>query len=459
MANVLDNIIAHKRQEVAERMLQQPLESFINAVTPTRRNLLAALQQPGARFILECKKASPSKGLIRQDFNLPDIITVYNSYADGISVLTDEKFFQGSYQYLQQARSLTERPLLHKDFIISPYQIYLGRYYGADAVLLMLSVLDDQQYLQLAAIAAQLGMTVLTEVSNEQETLRAVELGAQLIGINNRDLRTLQTHLSTSFRLAELIPEGITIVSESGIHTHQQVNALSAVADAFLVGSSLMACQDLESAVRELTRGQHKVCGLTRPEDAVTAYQAGAYYGGLIFYPPSPRAVSLEQAEHIIAAAPLRYVGVFVNSTPQQVAATAITLQLTAVQLHGEESDADITLLKQLLPAGTEIWKAYRIEQHLPQFTQLADRLLLDSYHPQQQGGSGVTFDWQLLQQQLPKLPVILAGGLTVQNLKQALAFNVSSLDMNSGLESSPGVKDPQKIQAAFAIIREFTHE
>src|SRR5690606_25598437 len=155
----------------------------------------------GARFILECKKASPSKGLIRPDFDLTAISQVYNQYADCISVLTDSEFFQGSYQYLEQMRALSDKPLLHKDFIIDPYQIYAGRAAGADAVLLMLSILSPEQYQLLAAIAAELNMTVLTEVSNEEETLQAVELGAKLIGINNRNLRDLSTDLNTSFRL------------------------------------------------------------------------------------------------------------------------------------------------------------------------------------------------------------------------------------------------------------------
>ncbi|MDX3774813.1 bifunctional indole-3-glycerol-phosphate synthase TrpC/phosphoribosylanthranilate isomerase TrpF [Chromatiaceae bacterium AAb-1] len=459
MANVLDNIIAHKHQEVAERKANRPLHSFQPQVVPSARDFLAALQQPGARFILECKKASPSRGLIRQDFNLGNIIAAYNNYADCISVLTDEKFFQGSYDYLQQARGMTDKPLLCKDFIVDTYQIYLGRYCGADAVLLMLSVLDDASYLELAATAADLNMTVLTEVSNEQETLRAVALGAKLIGINNRDLRTLQTHLDTSFRLAKLIPDGITVVSESGIYHNQQVRALTQVADAFLVGSSLMAQPDLETAARSLVLGPHKVCGLTRPEDAAAAYTSGACYGGLIFYLPSPRAVTRSQAQQIIQAAPLKYVGVFVDETPANIATLATELHLSAVQLHGDETDADISQLRKLLPATTEIWKAYRIKEQLPAFTRLADRLLLDSYHPQQHGGSGITFDWNLLQQQQPDLPLILAGGLTPDNVTQALRLPVSALDLNSGLESAPGIKDHQKLQAAFSSIREFHYE
>ncbi|MCB5226119.1 bifunctional indole-3-glycerol-phosphate synthase TrpC/phosphoribosylanthranilate isomerase TrpF [Alishewanella sp. 16-MA] len=456
MEGVLAKIVDKKRLEVAEMMTQRPLEQFIDQVSATERHFLAVLQQPGARFILECKKASPSKGLIREHFDLNEISSVYNCYADGISVLTDTSFFQGSYQYLRQMRSLTDKPLLHKDFIISSYQIYAGREAGADAVLLMLSILDDTQYRELATVAKQLHMTILTEVSNEQETLRAVTLGAELIGINNRNLRDLSTDLQTSVRLRQLIPADRTVVSESGIYQNQQVRQLLTVADAFLVGSSLMAQADLAGACHRLIIGEHKVCGLTRAEDVQAVYQAGGYYGGLIFAAASPRAVSAEQAAELVKAAPLRFVGVFVNAEKEQVARLASQLALAAVQLHGDEDDAYLQALKPLLPTGCEIWKAYRVQAELPAFTALADRILLDSFHPQQHGGSGVSFDWRLLQQLQSQQPIMLAGGLNPDNLSAALALPVAGLDMNSGLETAAGLKDTTKIASAFQRIREF---
>lgn len=459
MPNVLAKIIAHKRGEVALLKQQQPLAAFISEVQPGERDFLAALKKQGPRFILECKKASPSKGLIRADFNLQELAQVYGQYADCISVLTDEKFFQGKYDYLRTMRSLVDKPLLHKDFIIDTYQIYLGRHCGADAVLLMLSVLNDDEYRQLAATAAELNMAVLTEVSNEEETLRAVALNAELIGINNRDLRDLSTKLDTSFNLAKLIPADRTVVSESGIYTNQQVRHLAHVADAFLVGSSLMAQTDLAAATRKLVLGEHKVCGLTRPEDAAAAYAAGACYGGLIFYPPSARNVSAVQATAVQQAAPLNYVGVFVNAEAANVAALAHTLKLAAVQLHGEESDDYLQNLKPLLPATCQIWKAYRVKDKLPVFTPFADRILLDAYHPNQRGGSGISFNWALLTEQKAAQPIILAGGLNSDNSLAAARLPVAGLDFNSGLESVPGIKDAAKICSAFTLLREFHYE
>jgi len=459
MPNVLAKIVAHKRGEVTTLKQQQPLADFISEVKPTERDFLAALKQKGPRFILECKKASPSKGLIRSDFNLEELARVYGQYADCISVLTDEQFFQGKYEYLRTMRTLVDKPLLHKDFIIDSYQIYLGRHCGADAVLLMLSVLNDEEYRQLAATAKELNMTVLTEVSNEAETLRAVALNAELIGINNRDLRDLSTNLDTSFTLAKLIPADRTVVSESGIYTNQQVRHLAQVADAFLVGSSLMAQADLAAATRKLVLGEHKVCGLTRPEDAAAVYAAGACYGGLIFYPPSPRAVTAQQAAVVQQGAALKYVGVFVNAAVADVAELAHSLALSAVQLHGEEDDSYISALKPLLPSQCQIWKAYRVKDALPAFTPLADRILLDAYHPTQHGGSGISFNWQLLAAQQSPQPIMLAGGLSADNCTTAAKLPVAGLDFNSGLETAPGIKDAAKIRSAFTLLREFHYE
>ena len=426
MPNVLSNIVAHKQLEVEALKAATPLQSFMHNVQPTPRDFLQALQQKGPRFILECKKASPSKGLIRAQFDLNELAAVYGEYADCISVLTDEKFFQGKYDYLRKMRQLVDKPLLHKDFIIDSYQIYLGRACGADAVLLMLSVLDDAQYQQLAAVAAKLNMTVLTEVSNEQETRRAVALNARLIGINNRNLRDLSTNLETSFTLADLSPDDRTVVSESGIYSHQQVRQLSKVADAFLVGSSLMAEDDLATATRRLVLGEHKICGLTRPQDAAAAYQAGACYGGLIFYPPSPRYVSPEQAAQVQQGAALNYVGVFVNEAPERVAEIASKLQRAAVQLHGDEDDAYLSQLRAQLPSGCQIWRAYSVKDSLPAFSPLADRILLDTYHAGQRGGSGQQFDWQLLSELSTEQSIMLAGGLNAENCTAAITLPVA---------------------------------
>ena len=155
----------------------------------------------------------------------------------------------------------------------------------------------------------------------------------------------------------------------------------------------------------------------------------------------------------------LKYVGVFVNAEATDVAKLAHTLALSAVQLHGEEDDSYIAALKPLLPADCQIWKAYRVKDALPVFTALADRILLDAYHPAQHGGSGISFNWALLTEQTAAQPIMLAGGLNSDNCLAAARLPVAGLDFNSGLETAPGIKDAAKIRSAFTQLREFHHE
>lgn len=207
MQNVLAKIVDDKRIEIAKREADFPLTEFKDQLTPSTKSFYDALNQPNAGYILECKKASPSKGLIRPIFDLDEILGAYKEIAACLSVLTDEKYFQGTYEYLSYVTSHVDIPVLNKDFFVNEYQIYLARYYQADAVLLMLSVLDDATYTQLSQCAESLDLDVLTEVSNAEETRRAVALGAKIIGINNRDLRDLSTDLGTTERLVPLLTE------------------------------------------------------------------------------------------------------------------------------------------------------------------------------------------------------------------------------------------------------------
>ncbi|NCH82764.1 bifunctional indole-3-glycerol-phosphate synthase TrpC/phosphoribosylanthranilate isomerase TrpF [Cronobacter malonaticus] len=452
METVLAKIVADKALWVEARKAQQPLASFQNDVVPSTRRFYDALQGARTVFILECKKASPSKGVIRSDFDPARIAGVYKHHASAISVLTDEKYFQGSFDFLPIISAIAHQPVLCKDFIIDPYQIYLARFYQADACLLMLSVLDDDQYRQLAAVAHSLGMGVLTEVSNEEELERALRLEAKVVGINNRDLRDLSIDLNRTRELAPRLGHGVTVISESGIHTYGQVRELSRFANGFLIGSALMEHDDLESAVRQVLLGENKVCGLTRPQDAQSAWQAGALYGGLIFVGSSPRAVTDEQARAVIDAAPLRYVGVFRDAPVEDVVAKANTFSLAAVQLHGDEDQTYISALRASLPETTAIWKAQSVSHALPpRNLQYVDRYVLDNG----QGGTGQRFDWSLLEGQTLD-NVMLAGGLGADNCVQAAQLGCAGLDFNSGVESAPGIKDSDKLAAVFRTLRAY---
>ncbi|WP_436857889.1 bifunctional indole-3-glycerol-phosphate synthase TrpC/phosphoribosylanthranilate isomerase TrpF [Citrobacter tructae] len=452
MQTVLARIVADKAIWVEARKQQQPLASFQNDVQPSSRHFYDALQGARTAFILECKKASPSKGVIRDDFDPARIAGIYKHYASAISVLTDEQYFQGSFDFLPIVSQIAPQPILCKDFIIDPYQIYLARFYQADACLLMLSVLDDEQYRQLAAVAHSLSMGVLTEVSNNEELERAIALGAKVVGINNRDLRDLSIDLNRTRQLAPKLGQGVTVISESGINTYGQVRELSHFANGFLIGSALMAHDDLNAAVRRVLFGENKVCGLTRAEDAKAAYESGAIYGGLIFVPSSPRFVTVEQAQAVKSGAPLHYVGVFRNNDIADVCEKANSLALCAVQLHGHEDQAYVDALREVLPERVQIWKALSVGESLPaRDYQHVDKYVLDNG----QGGSGQRFDWSLLQGQ-PLDNVLLAGGLGADNCVQAAQTGCAGLDFNSGVESQPGIKDARLLASVFQTLRAY---
>ncbi|MGK9171915.1 bifunctional indole-3-glycerol-phosphate synthase TrpC/phosphoribosylanthranilate isomerase TrpF [Yokenella regensburgei] len=452
MQTVLAKIVADKAIWVAARKEQQPLASFQNDVVPSTRRFYDALQGTHTAFILECKKASPSKGVIRDDFDPARIAEVYKHHASAISVLTDEKYFQGSFDFLPIVSGIAHQPILCKDFIIDPYQIYLARYYQADACLLMLSVLDDEQYRQLSAVAHSLSMGVLTEVSNEEELERAIALNARVVGINNRDLRDLSIDLNRTRQLAPRLGAGVRVISESGINTYAQVRELSHFANGFLIGSALMSHGDLDAAVKRVLLGENKVCGLTRPQDARAAHEAGAIFGGLIFVPSSPRAVNTEQAKTVMAAAPLQYVGVFRDNDIENVVDIVTRLGLIAVQLHGSEDQSYIDRLRRVLPAGIQIWKALSVKDALPaRDLHHVDKYVFDNG----QGGTGQRFDWSLLAGQTLD-NVLLAGGLGADNCVDAAKTGCSGLDFNSGVESEPGIKDASKLASVFRTLRAY---
>ena len=462
MSNILEQIVANRRIEIAELKKELPLASFIDELTPSTKDMYMALTRttakPYAGFILECKKASPSKGLIRADFNVTEIAAIYDNYAAAISVLTEHKYFQGDFSFLKTVSDLVKCPVLNKDFFFDVYQVYLARYYGADAILLMLSVLDDAQYHELATVAQSLNLAILTEVSNEEERDRAIALNAKLIGINNRNLRDLSTDISRTYDLAPTIPADRIVISESGIYNNAQVRELAPAVDGFLVGSSVMAEEDIDLACRQLIFGHNKVCGLTSPEHASFAIDAGAEFGGLIFAKKSPRFIEKAQAKAIVSGYPsLKYVGVFVNHSQQEVIELANELKLSAVQLHGQESQEYIDSLREKLADNCQIFKALAVDQTVPLLPINVNHIVLDG----KSAGSGQAFNWQALadsEQDLSRC--FLAGGLQLNNITQACAQlsnqKLFGLDINSGVESSPGIKCREKLQQVFAQIRNY---
>ncbi|MDQ4076354.1 MAG: indole-3-glycerol phosphate synthase TrpC [Chloroflexota bacterium] len=253
---ILDKIMFYKREELPKRKRERP-EADLRAalfLAPSPRDFAAALKRPGVSLIAECKRASPSRGLLRHGYDAVALAQEYEANgARAISVLTDSRFFQGKLEDLAAVRQAVSLPVLRKDFIFDPYQILEARAAGADALLLIASLLPGNTLRDLRVQAEELGMQALVEVHDEVELDHALESGAPIIGVNNRDLRTFEVDFETTGRLRPLIPVDKILVSESGIHTADDVRRLAGMgADAMLVGERLVRAKDVAAQVREL---------------------------------------------------------------------------------------------------------------------------------------------------------------------------------------------------------------
>jgi indole-3-glycerol phosphate synthase/phosphoribosylanthranilate isomerase len=444
---VLGRIAESKRADLERRFDGVSLDALRSKAQPTRRSLGAVLAQPGSRFILEIKKASPSRGSINPNADAGAVARAYAGVADAVSVLTDGPFFGGSNDDLKAARCNFDGPILAKDFFIDRRQVVEARIAGADAVLVMLSLLDDESAKAIIAEAERLGMDALVEVHDEAEMRRANALGAAIIGINNRDLRDLSIDLRTTERLAHMARSPL-LVSESGIESRADVERLASRVDAFLVGSALMRSQSPALAARKLVFGRVKLCGVTRAED-LTAGRAAAF-AGFIFVPGTPRNLTPEGAAPLAGEARksgMRPVGVFRDAPVRVVADIATLLNLHAVQLHGDEDRDYIKALRREVKC--EIWAAVTPRRGAI-LSRPGDRLLFDSGR----GGTGRTFDWDLVSRHPDLQRSLVAGGIGPANARAAARLGAYAIDVGSSTDAVPGVKSPEKIRALFESLR-----
>lgn len=266
MTTILEQIVATKRQEIEDRRQRVPISDLKETITTLGRprNFFHAVTKKGGKavnLIAEVKKASPSAGVLRENFDPVDIARTYAAAgADALSVLTDEKYFQGKLEYIHAIRDVVKLPVLRKDFIIDPYQVYETRAAGADAILLIAECLETSQLIDLQILATELNLTCLIEVHDVDNFIRVRDRvvgfphrSYSLLGINNRDLRTFKTDLGTTLRLADLVEDQAVLVSESGIHTRDDIRKLAdAGVRAVLIGESLMRSDDIAGKIREL---------------------------------------------------------------------------------------------------------------------------------------------------------------------------------------------------------------
>jgi indole-3-glycerol phosphate synthase/phosphoribosylanthranilate isomerase/anthranilate synthase/indole-3-glycerol phosphate synthase/phosphoribosylanthranilate isomerase len=397
--------------------------------------------------------------------------------AAAISVLTEPDFFLGSLDYLAAVRAAVGIPVLCKDFILDPYQVYEARARGADAILLICGLLDERRLTRLYLLAQQLGMDALVEAHNATELECALHIKAPVIGINSRDLKTFAVDTGLLRRHRHLVPASNLLVAESSISDRlQATQARSWGADAILVGEALMRAADPTSLAHQLSTAPGgtpahlfgrsntpfvKLCGLTRPEHGSLAARVGTDAIGLILA-PSRRQVSPSQARKIIqAAGETLAVGVFVNESPSTIAAISASIGLGAIQLSGDES-ADRCFETSAL-TGLPVIKALRPANEskpetLDAYSLAGAALLLDTPSSDgSYGGTGQTGDWSLRRPMAERWPIIVSGGLTPENVAAALAaVEPAGVDVSSGTETN-GTKDAQKMQAFVGAARRST--
>lgn len=464
---ILDQIVARSRIDLEQRKNEVPLEEVqaCAAAQPAARDALTALRARNAvHVIAEVKRASPSRGLLAPNFDPVGLARIYTaSGASLISVLTEPHFFQGAPAYLTAIKQAVEVPVLCKDFLYDEYQVYEARSWGADLILLICAILDDTQLRHLLDVAQRLGMYALVEAHSAGEVRRAVEAGAQIIGVNSRDLRTFEMHPGLIRELRPLIPADRVLVAESGIHNAADARRLARYdIQAMLVGESLVTSNDIPGQLGQLLRGaneevQVKICGLSEERHVRVALEAGADLLGLVFYEPSHRYVTPQQAQELVRMlagrrAHIEVAGLFVNKEAEFINEVAESAGLDIVQLHGHESPEFCQLIQRPVIKAVHMRDTSDLDR-LQAYRETAWRVLLDT-PTEGWGGSGETHDWELARTAAQKQRAFLAGGLHRANVAEAIMqVHPWGVDVSSGVESAK-VKDEAKIRAFIEQVR-----
>jgi indole-3-glycerol phosphate synthase / phosphoribosylanthranilate isomerase len=474
----LDRIVTQTRSDLEERKQQCSLEEMqqLAARQPRPRDFLAAFKDRSqVHLIAEVKRASPSRGMLAPHLDPVELARTYEAHgAAAISVLTEPHFFLGAPAYLTEIKQAVHVPVLRKDFIVDEYQVYEARAWGADAILLICAILDDNQLRHLLAVARQQGMYCLVEVHSRQEAQRAVDAGARIIGVNSRNLVTFQMNPYLIREIRQLLPPDRVVVAESGIHTQADARRLARYdVQGMLVGESLVVSDDIPAQMHTLLQGanastQVKICGLRLPEHVNAAVEAGADMLGFIFYEPSHRYIQPQQVQAILAASE-RFavsskeqttpdiVGVFVNKDAGFIHDAVEQAGLHFVQLHGTESPEFCQKMNRPVIKALHLHGEDDLHQ-IYAYKDVAWRLLLDT-PTSAWGGTGDTHDWGLARAGAQAVPILLAGGLTTENITEALRqVHPWGVDVSSGVETSKQ-KDVDKIRAFVKKVRDLSLE
>lgn len=487
---ILDKIIEATKIRVAqEKQVESPEAVKAAALalpSDTGFPFEAALRQQDFNFICEVKKASPSKGIIAEHFPYLDIAKEYEvAGAAAISVLTEPDFFKGDKKYLQEIASTVKIPVLRKDFIIDEYQIYQAKVWGASAILLICACLDVPTLTKFRKLADSLGLSSLVEAHDEHEVQMAIDCGARIIGVNNRNLKDFTVDVQNSVRLRNLVEDDVIFVSESGLETPEDIQVLRdnniGVA---LMGETFMRSPNKVEMLAYLYGPTYytpkvKMCGISKVETIPAIVDAKPDYMGLVFA-PSKRQVTVEQAKTLVeelykqnvvennseaeqtepvtsldtaSSETIKTVGVFVNETVENLLNIAEEIKLDVIQLHGDEDESFIQILKE--QSNVEVWKAVQVRSAADAekwIDSSADMLLFDAYHKDERGGTGEVFDWSCLDEF--ERPFMLAGGIDSTNVARAIrTVRPYGIDISSGIETN-GVKDDEKIKTFTNIVR-----
>lgn len=353
---VLAQIIAHKKESLKNYDLKD------KKIAKSKKSFFDAIKLSQTNFIGEVKLGSPNQGRLTVPNDIQNIAKHYEKFACAISVMAEEKFFLGSMDNVKIISEIVSCPVLCKDIVVSPSQIFQARAYGADAIVLMLSVLNDHEYNECKKAAESLNLDIITEIHTKEEALRAKHLGAKIIAINNRNLKTLTVDLDVTEHLLPFIDKNCLIISESGYATHEQISRYIGKVHAFLIGSSLVNSDRIDLRLRELIFGRIKISHITNEKEAQQAYEKGAYYGTFNFTKTLKDPIDIAYAQTIIKSAPLVFGGTFCDDNIDEIIKIANELNLSFVQLDGNEDHSFIRELRKHLSSDCELFKTVSIE-------------------------------------------------------------------------------------------------
>ena len=441
---ILDEILEKRKANYQLIENDYPLDKLIEDVKNYK--FYDLFKRKNFIFITECKKASPSKGIISEDYPYLEIAKKYEEAgSDVISCLTEPNYFLGSVEHFKNIRKHTKCLMLRKDFIFSEYQIYESKKIGADVILLICSILTECQLKDFIDLTHSLGMCALVEAHDEKEIDMAIRCGAKVVGVNNRNLKDFTVDFENALNLRKKYPD-IYMISESGVKTIEEVKKIKrAGLNGALIGEALMKSEDPYNELLKYRKASAmpkiKFCGIRRKEDIDYVNKLLPDYIGFVFVKSSRRKVTLTEAlklkKHLDPS--IRVIGVFQNQSISFISKIVKAGAIDIVQLHGDEDDEYVRTLKDLL--DIEVISVYRSSKY-------AEYVMYDSKEP----GKGIKATYR---NKAKTKPYFLAGGINITNIEDILLLNPYAIDISTGVEKD-GVKDYNKMEEIIKKVRDY---